>query len=140
MTNIHLGRWTLVVFALLAVSAFSLNAGAWDRAESRTGNFCKDQYENFLWNHFGPDFEFLEVTKVKIPGNGGHYEFWIKSNFCNNYFIATTIPKATCSIAHYGRVPVYVNRVWARGDCREHMPRDVYPNRSTTREPDWLRD
>lgn len=130
-------KWTLIVVLFLAGTG---NANAWDLIEPRTGNHCKDQYENHLYNEFGPEFEIYKVTKVKIPGNGGHTEYWIKSNLCENYLIATTIPKATCGIPHYGRVPIYVNRIWARGDCRDVFGRDQYPNRRSTRTPEWLED
>ncbi len=113
---------------------------SWGRTRSRTGNFCKDQYENFLYNTYGQDLVIGKVVKSKTGGNGSVTSFWIKTNLCTNYIVAETMAKPTCSIAHYGRVPIYIRRVWFRGDCRELSRRDLYPNHESTREPDWLRE
>ena len=123
----------LTLMSLVAALVFSVNAqaGFFDRVESKTGDYCKDQLYSYLDYKFGDE---LVIEKMQTASGGSkgskHKQYWISSNLCEDYIVVFTIAKPGCKVAHYGSVPKLIRRVSGFGDCRSVIPRDLFPTKA----------
>lgn len=115
------GLFIGMMFAAVVASANEMDASGVIR--SPTGNHCLDQLMTGLKNKFGKDIKFGSVF---LDPNCETSYIWIRTNLCSGHFVGVLPSASSCTAAHYGRVPQYVRRIWAHGDCKRLMPRDVY--------------
>lgn len=90
---------------------------------SASGDYCQDQALEVLKGLYGED---IKVQTVYVDGAGEGVHYWMKTNLCDGYIVASFVRNASCKVAHYGFVPNYMKRVWAEGQCLEVLPSDLY--------------
>lgn len=121
----------LVYGLLVGLCSLGANAQVFpNRISSETGNHCVDQAFGHLRFLFGPEISLRRIHTDSCPGCSS--QIWIRSNLCDGFFVAAFNGTSSCGVAHYGRVPQYVSRVWAHGDCARLLPADSYPTFETT--------
>ena len=97
-----------------------------DVVPSETGDYCRDQALDGLRMLYGDAVEIKEVTFV----DGAHetVNYWMKTNVCEGYIVASFVRNASCKAPHYGFVPQYIKRLWAHGGtCVQVLPADISP-------------
>lgn len=88
-----------------------------------SGDYCQDQSTEVFKDLYGESVQ-TQTVFVDASGDGVHY--WMKTNLCDGYFIASFVKNAPCKAAHIGPVPNYMRRVWAQGSCLEILPEDLF--------------
>lgn len=127
-TFIFLGgdmKKTFILFLLVSLS-FSAQAG-FEYIPTESGNYCKDQVTNFIYNYFGDNVQIEKMHKIKSGGPGASIAFWVKTNLCDGYIVGETMSQPSCGTPHYGFVPAYVIRFWGYNKCHKLIKNDIYP-------------
>lgn len=93
---------------------------------SDSGNFCVDQVHRYIIYRFGTNVKILKTFGTS-SGDGGEASVWVHTNICSGYFVGGHNKNASCSISHYGKIPIYINRVWGYGDCARLLYQNEEP-------------
>lgn len=122
----------IVASATLFFGLNAASAGAeeiFEKMATETGDFCTDQALGHMRYLFGDE---VEVKKVFTDGAGASINYWFETNICEGHMVATFIRGSSCSGAHYGSIPLYMQRLYADGNCQQIMSADSYPDFETT--------
>lgn len=118
-------RQALILLAV--VGFFSTIPGfAHERIPSESGNYCKDEANEFIRYYWGPRARFHELKKL---GNGTQWEYWGEANFCRGNFVFIYLAQENfgCSQAQLDRRSRFLMQVYATDDCRRLLPHQAFP-------------
>ena len=127
---------TMLSTVLIEVSMLITMGAATAQAEkvftkipSETGDYCTDQALGHMRYLFGDE---VQIKKVFSESAGEKVAYWFETNVCEGHMVATYFKGSTCGGAHYGSIPLYMQRLYAHGDCQQVMSADSYPALETT--------
>lgn len=106
---------TLLIWIFVANHSFAL-----DKIISPSGDHCKDQAYDWLYEHAGDVT--VELVQRDHFGHKGtkSYNYWFTVKECKGYIVASTrAMNPSCKGVHYGSVPKFIVRIWASNrSCR----------------------
>ena len=114
-----------ILFLIVGIQA----QANFDKVATPTGNHCLDQMMDRLQNYLQYDVAIHKVSSVKGATKAMPDELWVKTNLCDGHIVAVLRHQAACKDIHYGSVPNYIQKIYARGaSCKQVVPEDIYPN------------
>lgn len=103
---------------------FTVMIGMWISSTAQAQDYCRDQALDVLKSLYGESVE-IQIIHVDGAGEGVHY--WMKTNLCDSYIVASFVRNAPCRSPHAGEVPNYIRRVWAHGmSCQQILPQEIF--------------
>lgn len=124
-------RVLMMAMGLLAAGSMAsaeetFSEGFFSTVPSASGDYCRDEALVALHDLYGEEAK-IEVVAF-VDGAHETVNYWMKTNICEGYIVASFVRSAACKSAHYGSVPNYMKRLWAfGGNCVQVLPSDEFP-------------
>lgn len=115
-------KYLSLLLLLAATDAFAFGA----KIPTESGNYCKDEANEWLVNRFGREGKALSMTKA---GSGRDWQFWAKTKLCEDAIVLDFVGTEgnECTTAQYGERIRFMKQVWGQGDCARVLPRPEHP-------------
>ncbi len=102
----------------------AITMGTFMGSSAKAQDYCRDQALEVLTSLYG---EGVEIKAIHIDGAGEGVHYWMKTNLCDSYIVASFVKNAPCKTPHIGEVPNYMKRVWAFGEsCKQILPEEIF--------------
>lgn len=89
-----------------------------------SGDYCQDQAFEALKQFYG---EQVIIKNIYVDSSGEGVHYWMKTNLCESYIVASFVKNASCRTPHIGEIPNYMRRIWAHGEsCLKALPNEIF--------------
>lgn len=105
---------------LLAAMALFVANSAFASWGEPVFDVCDKQVRSYIEHNYEGNITSIDwVYDYDDRGSNGS-EAWVRLDSCSGYVVFDLrADEMDCTIAHYGRIPNYISRVWATRDCRQ---------------------
>lgn len=99
---------------LVALIAILSTSSAFAFGSGPVRDVCDKQIREYVSSHYGAN---VTSIRYQFPDRNGDGTAWVSTDQCDGYEIRLRAGEHTCSNAHYGNIPNYIERVTPYGSC-----------------------
>ncbi len=106
-----------LIIAVALCLSFSANVanGSWGEPVM---DVCEKQITSYVEQTLQTTVEDIDFYYGDQDRGSNDTTAWVRVGSCSGYYVFDLFAsELDCTIAHYGRIPNYISRVWPYGDC-----------------------